>query len=331
MKILVTGAAGFIGFHTVRELIAQNHVVVGIDNLNDYYDPLLKTARLKQLGVHMDQQEKKPVYESGPFTFYRADINDREAVTAIFDKHNFETVIHLAAQGGTRYSLLDPDSYIKININGFFNILECVKKAKPLHFIFASSSSVYGNNKVPFEVTDNTDTPVSLYAATKKSNELLAYCYSKLHNIRTTGLRFFTVYGPWGRPDMAYFSFTNALMEGKEIPLYNNGELYRDFTYIDDIVKGILAVTEKNNTGDSFKIYNIGNHKSVQLLDFVKLLEELSGKKARLNLVPMQPGDVYATCADISEIQKDYGFIPSTGLKEGITKFMDWYRGYFNN
>ncbi len=334
MKILVTGAAGFIGFHLVSQLLAKNHIVVGIDNLNDYYDPQLKIARLKELGLTIDiKDEMVKRSEKDNFFFYKTDITNKEILEEIFVQHSFDIVINLAAQAGVRYSLQNPAAYINSNINGFFNIMECVRKFKPKHFIFASSSSVYGNNKVPFDVTDKTDTPVSLYAATKKSNEVLAYSYSHLYKIKTTGLRFFTVYGPWGRPDMAYFSFTKSILNSREIQLFNNGHLYRDFTYIDDIVAGIIAVAEHTNGSSNiqvpYKIYNIGNHKSVQLLEFVKVLEGLLKKKAITKMMPMQQGDVYSTYADISELEKDYGFAPSTNLEDGLKEFVKWYRAYY--
>jgi UDP-glucuronate 4-epimerase len=334
MKILVTGAAGFIGFHLVNKLLAKKHCLIGIDNFNDYYDPQLKVARLNEQGIQVDLDDSVTKrYERENYVFYRADITNREIMEEIFIQHAPEIVINLAAQAGVRYSLQNPSAYIASNINGFFNIMECVRKFKPRHFIFASSSSVYGNNKVPFDVYDKTDTPVSLYAATKKSNEVMAYSYSHLYKIKTTGLRFFTVYGPWGRPDMAYFSFTKSILQGKEIQLFNNGHLYRDFTYIDDIVDGITAIAEYTN-GNSigqapYKIYNIGNHQSIQLLEFVKLLQELLGKKAITKLMPMQPGDVYSTYADVSELEKDYGFAPSTQLRDGLTEFVKWYKDYF--
>ena len=334
MRILVTGAAGFIGFHVVKKLLEKKHVVVGVDNLNEYYDPQLKTARLRELGIEVDLNDNRVNrFEKDDFVFYRMDITNKESLEEIFVQHSFEIVINLAAQAGVRYSLQHPAAYINSNIIGFFNIMECVRKFKPKHFIFASSSSVYGNNKVPFDVTDPTDTPVSLYAATKKSNEVLAYSYSHLYKIKTTGLRFFTVYGPWGRPDMAYFSFTKSILQEKEIQLFNNGHLYRDFTYINDIVAGIIAVAEYTNgnttTQVPYKIYNIGNHKSVQLLEFVKVLEDLLKKKAVIKLSPMQLGDVYSTYADISELEKDYGFAPSTDLEEGLREFVKWYQSYY--
>ncbi|MEP6674209.1 MAG: NAD-dependent epimerase/dehydratase family protein [Ferruginibacter sp.] len=334
MKILVTGAAGFIAFHVIKKLLEKKHIVVGVDNLNEYYDPQLKISRLKELGIIVDiHDDMVNRFEKDDFIFYRMDITNKEILEEIFVQHSFDTVINLAAQAGVRYSLQNPAAYINSNIIGFFNIMECVRKFRPKHFIFASSSSVYGNNKVPFDVTDNTDNPVSLYAATKKSNEVMAYSYSHLYKIKTTGLRFFTVYGPWGRPDMAYFSFTKAILKGKQIQLFNNGHLYRDFTYIDDIVGGIIAVAEYTNGSSTiqvpYKIYNIGNHKSVQLLEFVKVLEMLLQKKASIKLSPMQPGDVYSTYADISELEKDYGFSPSTDLEEGLKEFVKWYQSYY--
>lgn len=334
MRILVTGAAGFIGFHVCKQLLSLQHQVIGLDNLSDYYDPALKTARLSLLGIDTSAEDTSTVkYEHNGFIFYKADITDKKSLDAVFEQHPFDVVINLAAQPGIRFSIKNPDASVNNNILGFFNVLDCVRKYRSKHFVFASSSSIYGNNKVPFDVNDNTDKPVSLYAATKKANEVLAYSYSHLHKIKTTGLRFFTVYGPWGRPDMAYFSFTKSIIEGAEIQLFNNGHLYRDFTFIDDIVKGIVAVAENTNEGNStvipYTIYNIGNDQPVQLLEFVKTLEEIIGKKANVKMMPMQPGDVFSTHADITELEKDYGFAPVTALKTGLSEFVQWYKGFY--
>jgi len=333
MKFLVTGAAGFIGFHTTLKLIERGDEVVGIDNLNDYYDVTLKQARLNQLETH-DQ-----------FTFSMLDLTDRRAMETLFQRHAFDRVIHLAAQAGVRYSIDNPRAYIDSNILGFINILEGCRHFKIPHLSYASSSSVYGaNTKQPFSECDNVDHPVSLYAASKKSNELMAHTYSNLFKLPTTGLRFFTVYGPWGRPDMALFKFTKGIIEGSPIDIYNNGEMYRDFTYIDDIAEGVLRITDKipqanmdwsgefPDPASSFapyKVYNIGNNAPVKLMDFVEAIEECVGKKAIKNMMPIQPGDVPSTYADISALKRDTNFKPSTNLKDGIQYFVKWYTEYY--
>ncbi|WP_394128912.1 NAD-dependent epimerase [Shewanella maritima] len=330
MKVLVTGAAGFIGAHLVKRLIKQGHQVVGIDNLNDYYDVNLKLARLDWIG------------SSSAFEFIRMDIEDAASMNAIFAEHQFNQVVHLAAQAGVRYSLENPSSYMKSNMMGFYSILEACRQYNITHLVYASSSSVYGlNKKVPFSVDDNVDHPVSLYAATKKSNELMAHSYSHLYNIPTTGLRFFTVYGPWGRPDMALFKFTKAILAGESIDIYNHGNLSRDFTYIDDIVDGLMAVMASppnlnvaeddiGNIGSApYRIHNIGAGKPVKLLDFVEQLETALGKKAIRNSLPMQKGDLLTTWADTSQFSECYGHSSETSLEGGVEQFVSWYRDYY--
>ncbi|MFH1153576.1 MAG: NAD-dependent epimerase [Pseudomonadota bacterium] len=319
MTVLLTGAAGFIGFHLARELLSRGYDVVGIDNLNDYYDVRLKQDRLNIL----EKQDR--------FSFRRLDIADREAVFGLFEDGPFDYVVNLAAQAGVRYSLENPFAYVDSNLLGFVNILEGCRKSGPRHLVYASSSSVYGaNTKLPFSETDPVDHPVSLYAATKKSNELLAYAYAHLYRIPATGLRFFTVYGPWGRPDMAYFKFTKAILEGKAIDVYNHGRMERDFTYVDDIVQGVIRVMERPPSGDDpHRLYNIGNNCPVALGDFIALLERLLGKRAIKTMLPMQPGDVPATFADIDRLSSDTGFKPETTLETGLGKFVNWYMGYY--
>lgn len=338
MKILVTGAAGFIGsFLCEKLLLTTKDEVVGLDNLNDYYEVSLKEERLKKL----TRFEK--------FTFIKGDISNKEMVDSLFEKYHFDIVVNLAAQAGVRYSIDHPDVYISSNIIGFYNILEACRYHMPQHLVYASSSSVYGGNtKVPFSTDDKVDNPVSLYAATKKSNELLAHAYSKLYNIPTTGLRFFTVYGPMGRPDMAYFSFTNKLIKGETIEIFNYGNCKRDFTYVDDIVNGIIKVMNKapiKKDGEDglpippYKIYNIGNNNPENLLDFVQILSEELVRAGVLSkdydfashkkLVPMQKGDVPITYADTSDLERDFGYKPSTSLREGLRKFAEWYKSYY--
>lgn len=334
MKLLVTGSAGFIGYHLVKQLLHRNQDIdiIGIDNLNDYYEVNLKKNRLAALE---DEQH---------FEFLKKDISDKEALFSLFAKEKFDVVINLAAQAGVRYSLENPQAYIDSNVTGFFNILEACRKFPVKHLLYASSSSVYGGNKkIPFSTEDNVDHPVSLYAATKKSNELMAHSYSHLFGIPTTGLRFFTVYGPWGRPDMAYFSFTKNIIEGNTIKIFNNGKMKRDFTYIDDIVEGIARLidnppttdpdwTEENGSSSSwapYKIYNIGNNQPVELIRFVNILEEKIGKEAAKEFHAMQPGDVIQTYADVSDLEKKIGFKPTTSLEEGLGQFVDWYRDYY--
>ena len=332
-KVLVTGAAGFIGFHLSKRLLSMDVEVVGIDNLNPYYDPSLKEARLAQLTPKKN------------FKFYRLDMKEKGAMEALFKDEGFDCVVNLAAQAGVRYSLKDPHSYVDTNLVGFLNILEGCRHNDVGHLVFASSSSVYGaNTLMPFSVHHNVDHPVSLYAATKKSNELMAHCYSHLYGIPCTGLRFFTVYGPWGRPDMALFLFTKAILEDRPIDVFNYGNMKRDFTYIDDIVEGVVRVMARlpqpnpNWSGDNpdpgtsycpYKLYNIGNNEPVTLMRFIEIIEEALGKKAKKNLLPMQPGDVPATYADIEDLKKDVGFEPKTTLEEGIPRFIAWYKSYF--
>jgi len=332
MNILITGSAGFIGYHLSKRLINEQYKIIGVDNLNNYYDVGLKKARLNNL-LKYDN-----------FKFYQYDIEDNNNIQELFEKYQFDTVIHLAAQAGVRYSLKNPWSYINSNIVGLLSILESCRSHPVKHLIFASSSSVYGaNRKIPFSEHDNVDHPVSLYAATKKSGELISHTYSHLFNIPVTNLRFFTVYGPWGRPDMAYYKFTKNILEDKEIEVYNNGRMRRDFTYIDDVVEAIIKliykipVPNKNwddknpDTSSSFapyKVYNIGNNKPVNLLDFITVLERIIGKKAKKKFLPMQPGDVIETYADITELEKVVGYRPKTSIVEGLRKFVEWYEWY---
>jgi UDP-glucuronate 4-epimerase len=331
--VLVTGAAGFIGAHVARRLLERGDVVIGVDNLNDYYDPSLKEARLETL---------RP-YER--FRFVYADIADRAAMERVFRDQRPERVVHLAAQAGVRYSLENPQAYVDSNLTGFLSILEGCRHAKVEHLVFASSSSVYGaNTRQPFSEHDNVDHPISLYAATKKSNELMAHTYAALFKIPSTGLRFFTVYGPWGRPDMALFKFTRGILAGEPIPVYNQGNMVRDFTYVDDIVEGVVRVLDAPPspnaqwTGDDpdpatsfapYRIFNIGNSTPVPLMKYISVLEECLGRKAQLQLMPMQPGDVPSTMADTTELQQAVGFAPATTVEEGVARFVAWYREYY--
>ncbi len=311
MKILVTGVAGFIGMHCAQRLLARGDEVVGIDNLSPYYSVDLKRDRLKQLAVK----------------FHESDIADAAALSRIFENERPEAVLHLAAQAGVRYSLENPASYVQANLVGFANLLECCRRHPPRHLVFASSSSVYGSNtKLPWSETDNVDHPVSLYAATKKSNELMAHVYSHLYGLPATGLRYFTVYGPWGRPDMSPMLFSKAIMEGRPIQVFNHGDMERDFTYIDDIAEGTIRVLDRPSR---YAIFNIGNHRPVSLLDYIAELERALGKKATLEMKPMQPGDVKATYADTRALQQAVGFVPSTQLKDGLTRFAAWFRKYY--
>ena len=332
--ILVTGVAGFIGFHTAVRLLERGERVIGLDNVNNYYDVRLKKARLAKL---------KPFKR---FTFTRTDLADRVKMHRLFARQSITKVIHLAAQAGVRYSLVNPHAYTDSNIEGFLNILEGCRHAKVEHLVYASSSSVYGGNtQMPFSIHDNVDHPVSLYAASKKANELMAHCYAHLYRIPCTGLRFFTVYGPWGRPDMALFIFTKAILEGKPIEVYNHGKMRRDFTYIDDIVEGVIRTLDRPATPDQAwsgdrpdpgtssapaRIYNIGNHQPVELLHFIELLEQAIGKKAKKRLLPIQPGDVPSTYADINDLSRDIGFKPATPIEVGIPRFVAWYREFYN-
>ncbi len=333
MKILVTGAAGFIGFHLSQRLLNRGEEVVGLDNLNNYYDVSLKQARLAQL---QSQQL---------FTFAQLDLADQEGINNLFTAYQFDVVVNLAAQAGVRYSLKNPHAYINSNILGFTNILEGCRHSQVKHLVFASSSSVYGaNTKIPFSVHDNVDHPISLYAASKKANELMAHTYSHLYGLPTTGLRFFTVYGPWGRPDMAYFLFTKAILSGKPIDVFNYGKMKRDFTYIDDIIEGVVRVIDtlpqgnpdwlgdKPDPGTSkapYKIYNIGNNNPVELLHFIEVIEDCLGMKAQKNMLPLQPGDVTMTYADVDDLIADVGFKPATPIDVGVGRFIDWYRDYY--
>ena len=332
-KILVTGAAGFIGAHLSRKLLAGGAEVVGLDNVNDYYDPQLKRARMAALA------------EGDGFTHVDIDIADREAMARLFREHRFDAVVNLAAQAGVRYSLINPHSYVDTNLVGFVNILEGCRHSGVGHFVYASSSSVYGaNTRMPFSVHDNVDHPVSLYAASKKANELMAHTYSHLFGLPTTGLRFFTVYGPWGRPDMALFLFTKAILAGRPIDVFNNGDMERDFTYIDDIVEGVFRVIHKVPAGNPgwsgdapdpatsycpYRVYNIGNNNKERLLRYIEVLENCLGRKAEMNLLPMQPGDVPATYADVDDLVRDFDYKPGTTLEYGIGRFVEWYREYF--
>jgi UDP-glucuronate 4-epimerase len=334
MNILVTGAAGFIGFHLTRRLLAEGFHVIGIDNMNDYYDVQLKKDRLKLLEGNAH------------FEFFQLDLSDRDRLYQLFEDKSIPIVINLAAQAGVRYSLSNPHSYVTSNLVGFVNILEVCRHYSVGHLIYASSSSVYGANiLIPFSTKHSVDHPVSLYAASKKANELMAHTYSHLFQIPTTGLRFFTVYGPWGRPDMAYYSFTKDIIEENTIKVFNNGDMRRDFTYIDDIVEGIVRLLDKppkcNSQWDRgnpdpsssyapYKVYNIGNNNPVRLMDFINVLEKLIGKKAKMEFLPMQPGDVKETYADISDLNKDVGFYPTTSIEEGLAHFVKWYKLYSN-
>ncbi len=334
MKILLTGAAGFIGMHTALRLLARGDVVVGVDNLNDYYDVNLKRARLAQLTAHDN------------FRFIQLDIADRAAMETLFATEKFQRVINLAAQPGVRYSLKNPHAYIQSNIVGLTNILEGCRHNQVEHLVYASSSSVYGaNTHMPFSVHDNVDHPVSLYAATKKASELMAHSYSHLYNLPTTGLRFFTVYGPWGRPDMSPSLFAGAILRGEPIAVFNQGKMQRDFTYIDDIVEGVVRILDHVATPDPefdtnapdpgtsyapYRVYNIGNHEPVELMTFIETIERAAGRPAVKNFLPMQAGDVVATYADVADLKRDVGFEPSTPLTEGIEKFVAWYRGYYH-
>ncbi|PJE01632.1 MAG: hypothetical protein CK427_10285 [Leptospira sp.] len=342
MNILITGNAGFIGFHLAKSLMSfKEFKIVGIDSINDYYDIQLKLDRLKELGIEVENEIPfKTLLKSkfnDNFSFIKFPIEDSEYLKILFNEYKFDIVIHLAAQAGVRYSLENPQAYIDSNIQGFINILETCRKFPVKHLVYASSSSIYGNNtKIPFSTSDVVDNPISLYAATKKSNELMAHSYSHLFNIPTTGLRFFTVYGPWGRPDMAYFSFTKNIISNQAIDVYNNGNMKRDFTYIDDIVDGIIKVMnlppkKKNENSNKvpYKIYNIGNNQPIELKEFINILESKIGKTAIKNNKGMQPGDVHITYADIDDLKKDTGFDPKTKIDVGLEKFVNWYLSYY--
>lgn len=345
MKILVTGSAGFIGFHLVNKLLQSGNTVVGIDNINDYYDVELKYSRLNACGISRRAEQWHSEEQSSIFPgykFIRMNLEDREKLNHLFEVERFDVICNLAAQAGVRYSLENPHAYISSNIVGFMNILEACRYNKIQHLVYASSSSVYGNSdKMPLSVSDPVDNPISLYAATKKSNELMAHTYSHLFNLRTTGLRFFTVYGPWGRPDMAPILFANAISNSIAIKVFNNGNLERDFTYIDDIVEGITRVIESTSadsvqpetsnrqSASHYSIYNIGNGNPVKLLDFIETMETALGKKAIKDFLPMQPGDVYKTFADINALKNDFGYEPNTSVQKGIGEFVKWFKEYY--
>ena len=332
MKTLVTGVAGFIGSHLAKRLLARGDRVFGIDNMSDYYDVTLKEARLKWC-THP------------AFVFERLDIADRQGMARLFARQSFDAIVHLAAQAGVRYSIENPGAYVDANLVGFGNILEGARHGKVKHLVFASSSSVYGaNTKLPFSESDNVDHPVSLYAATKKANELMAHTYASLYGLPCTGLRFFTVYGPWGRPDMALFKFTRGILEGERIPVFNRGQMIRDFTFVDDIVEGVIRTMDRPAQANSawsgeapdpatsyapYRIYNIGNNQPVELMRYIQVLEETLGRKADLELLPMQDGDVPATYANVDALQRDVGFRPQTPIEEGVRRFVEWYREYY--
>ena len=348
MKGLITGAAGFIGFHLINRLIERGDEVVGIDNINDYYDVNVKYGRLKNQGINIENiaygssvvSEKHSNYK-----FIKINLEDRKNINKLFKEEKFDYTMNLAGQAGVRYSLVNPYAYIESNVMGFMNLLEAAKQTGVKHFVYASSSSVYGlNEKMPFSTHDNVDHPISIYAATKKANELMAHTYSHLYNLPTTGLRFFTVYGTWGRPDMALFLFAKAMFENKPINVFNNGDMVRDFTYVDDIVEGVVRVIGHIPAGNPkwdamnpdpssarapYKIYNIGNNNPIKLMDYIEALEEAIGKKAVKNLLPMQPGDVRGTWADVSDLVEDLGYKPNTSVKEGVRRFVDWYKEFY--
>ena len=336
-KILVTGAAGFIGYYLCEALIKQGHHVIGLDNINDYYDVTLKYARLQGLGI---QKEAATVFaeitqstlHGSKMQFIRLNLEDREELPKLFKTFNFDMVCNLAAQGGVRYSIENPEAYIDSNVTGFLNILECCRHHSVKRLVYASSSSVYGNSdKIPFTETANVDQPISLYAASKKSNELMAHTYSHLYKFETIGLRFFTVYGPWGRPDMAMFLFTDAILNNKPIKVFNNGNLSRDFTFIDDIISGLVNTLLKDSKNASlYKLYNIGNGRPVQLLDFIVSLEKVLDITAIKTMMPMQGGDVYQTFADTTSLERDYNYKPEIAVDKGIQAFVSWYKGFYN-
>jgi UDP-glucuronate 4-epimerase len=335
--ILVTGAAGFIGYHLCESLIEQGHKVIGLDNINDYYDVNLKYARLKQLGI---ERKKAEIFDTVSVStthgfkmqFIRINLEDREALPKLFRENSFDLVCNLAAQPGVRYSLENPETYVDSNITGFLNILESCRHHNIKRLVYASSSSIYGNSdKVPFKETANVDKPISLYAATKKANELMAHTYSHLYEIETIGLRFFTVYGPWGRPDMAMFLFTDAILNNRPIKIFNNGNLSRDFTFVDDIISGVVSTLVENSKNTSlYKIYNIGNSTPVKLMDFISSIEKKTKVVAKKEMLPMQAGDVNQSWADVVNFQKDYNYNPNTSVDQGINAFIDWYRKYNN-
>ncbi len=348
MKILVTGSAGFIGFHLVNRLVARGDAVVGLDVINDYYDPKLKYDRLEHAGIRtlrIDYDTLVASEQHPNYRFTKIALEDREAIERLFEQEQFDAVCHLAAQAGVRYSLVNPRAYIDSNIVGFVNILEACRQQQVGHLAYASSSSVYGlNEKMPFATSDNVDHPVSLYAASKKSNELMAHTYSHLFGLPTTGLRFFTVYGPWGRPDMALFLFTKAILAGEPIQVFNYGKMIRDFTYVDDIIEGVVRVIDHPPAGNPnwnpqqpdpatskapYKVYNIGNQNPVQLMDFIEAIEQALGRTTHKEMLPIQPGDVAATYADVHDLVEDLGYKPATPVRTGIERFIEWYRNYY--
>ena len=349
MKILVTGTAGFIGYHLAQRLIERGDEVVGLDSVNDYYDPAIKYGRLVETGIDKDRIEYNKLIASSKhdnYRFIQLNLEDKENLDVLFAKQRFDKVCNLAAQAGVRYSLINPKAYIDANIVGFVNILEACRHHNIQHLAYASSSSVYGlNESMPFSTSDNVDHPVSLYAASKKSNELMAHTYSHLFGLPTTGLRFFTVYGPWGRPDMALFLFTKAILEDKPIDVFNHGKMRRDFTYVDDIVEGVVRVIDHPPSGKPdwsgkspnpscskgpYKIYNIGNSNPVELMDFIEAIEKCLGKQAQKNMMPIQPGDVPATWADVNDLVEDIDYQPNTSIQEGVGRFIAWYKEYYN-
>lgn len=336
MKILVTGAAGFIGYHLCEKLISLGHEVTGLDNLNDYYDVKLKLARLHNLGITHNAVEYNKIASStlhgSQFQFIKLNLEDQVNLPILLKSKEFDIVFNLAAQAGVRYSIEEPMKYVESNIVGFVNLLECIRHANIKKLVYASSSSVYGmNEKTPFSVEDNVDHPISMYAATKKSNELMAYTYSHLYGIETIGLRFFTVYGPWGRPDMAMFLFTDAILNEKPIKVFNEGALSRDFTYVDDIVEGVVATLQESNTKKQlYRLYNIGNGKPVKLMDFIAAIENSTGKKAIKEMYPMQAGDVEKTWADTSKLKQDFNYTPNTPIQQGVNSFVSWYISYYS-
>ncbi|WP_306013860.1 MULTISPECIES: NAD-dependent epimerase [unclassified Allomuricauda] len=340
MNILVTGAAGFIGYHLCELLIKNGHNVVGLDNINDYYDVGLKYARLEQLGIarsiaQRDNQLASSSLHQDRMQFIKLDLADRDALNQLFDTHTFDVVCNLGAQAGVRYSLENPDAYVQSNVVGFANLLECCRHGKVKHLVYASSSSVYGlNEKIPFSTEDTVDRPISIYAATKKSNELMAHTYSHLYQLPTTGLRFFTVYGPWGRPDMALFLFVDAIKKGEPINVFNYGNMARDFTYVDDIVGGMskiieTPIAESKRKDELYKIYNIGNNKQVKLTAFIDAIESSLQNEAKRNLMPIQPGDVESTWADVNDLIQDYDYTPNTPIEKGVQEFVDWYKAFY--
>ncbi len=333
-KVLVTGAIGFIGYHLTERLLKEGYAVVGIDNINSYYDVRLKYAKLPILGIEEDSIWPNVPYQSvlhQHFKFIKLDITDRYNLEKLFETENFDIVVNLAAQAGVQYSIQDPHTYIENNITGFINIIDACRQHNLEHFVYASSSSVYGNREdVPFKETDNVDHPISLYAASKKANELIAHSYSHLFQLKTTGLRFFTVYGPWGRPDMAPFIFVKRISEGKPITVFNHGNMERDFTYVDDIVEGVYKVIEGNNNDDPYKVYNIGNSNSINLNDFIQTIERTVEKKAIVEYKTMRAGDVVRTYSDISNLKNDYGYSSTINIEEGINSFVNWFNNYYN-